>query len=189
MKQADPKPEEIRRRSRAAFARLWHSWNRDVYRFVRSSVRSREDANDLVQMTFARALSECGSYRGGSPKSWLFKIAANLVHDAHRQNAADRTVPEEAVDPGNLPQVLVYGGNRAGLHPIDAGVLLRETLERLPAVQQEMIRYRWLAQFTHAEIGKMTGKTEVTVRQECNRLGRELKRIAREGPGAQETQK
>jgi RNA polymerase sigma-70 factor (ECF subfamily) len=69
-----------------------------VYRVARRFVRSREEAEDLVQDTYARAFRSWQSYTPGTNmRAWLLRILTNLNVDRGRkaQRAPDQTPFEE----------------------------------------------------------------------------------------------
>lgn len=69
---------------------LFNSYRMDVVRFIYSKINSQELAEDLAQETFIKAYLALKKYEfnGDSKfKSWLFRIANNLVMDYYRQTA------------------------------------------------------------------------------------------------------
>lgn len=70
---------------------LFNSYRMDVVRFIYSKINSQELAEDLAQETFIKAYLALKKYKfnGGDSKfkSWLFRIANNLVMDHYRQTA------------------------------------------------------------------------------------------------------
>jgi RNA polymerase sigma-70 factor (ECF subfamily) len=69
-----------------------------VYRVARRLVSSREEAEDLVQETYARAFRNWRSFQPGSNmRAWLFRILTNLNVDRGRreQRAPDMRSIEE----------------------------------------------------------------------------------------------
>jgi RNA polymerase sigma-70 factor, ECF subfamily len=69
-----------------------------VYRVARRFVRSREEAEDLVQDTYARAFRSWQSYTPGTNmRAWLLRILTNLNVDRGRrvQRTPDQTPIEE----------------------------------------------------------------------------------------------
>ncbi len=69
-----------------------------VYRVARRLVRSREEAEDLVQDTYARAFRSWQSYTPGTNlRAWLLRILTNLNIDRGRrqQRAPEQTPIEE----------------------------------------------------------------------------------------------
>src|SRR6266446_1481364 len=71
-----------------------------VYRVARRLVGSREEAEDLVQETYARAFRSWRSYTPGTNmRAWLFRILTNLNVDRRRRNQrAPQMQPLEAND-------------------------------------------------------------------------------------------
>ena len=71
-----------------------------VYRVARRLVSSREEAEDLVQETYARAFRNWRSYQPGTNmRAWLFRILTNLNIDrGRREQRAPETQPMEEGD-------------------------------------------------------------------------------------------
>jgi RNA polymerase sigma-70 factor, ECF subfamily len=71
-----------------------------VYRVARRLVSSREEADDLVQETYARAFRSWRSYTPGTNlRAWIFRILTNLNIDrGRRAQRAPATQPIEEGD-------------------------------------------------------------------------------------------
>jgi RNA polymerase sigma-70 factor, ECF subfamily len=71
-----------------------------VYRVARRLVGSREEAEDLVQETYARAFRSWQSYTPGTNlRAWLLRILTNLNIDrGRRQQRAPEQTPLEETD-------------------------------------------------------------------------------------------
>jgi RNA polymerase sigma-70 factor (ECF subfamily) len=71
-----------------------------VYRVARRLVSSREEAEDLVQETYARAFRSWRSYQPGTNlRAWIFRILTNLNIDrGRREQRAPATQPIEEGD-------------------------------------------------------------------------------------------
>jgi len=68
-----------------------------VYRVARHLAGSREEADDLVQETYARAFRSWRSYQPGTNlRAWLLRILTNLNIDRGRR--AQRTPPTQALE-------------------------------------------------------------------------------------------
>src|SRR3954465_1596039 len=71
-----------------------------VYRVARDLSNSREDAEELVQETYARAFRSWRSFQPGTNlRAWLLRILTNLNIDrGRRSQRAPQTTPLEAND-------------------------------------------------------------------------------------------
>src|SRR5207342_1927369 len=71
-----------------------------VYRVARRLVSSREEAEDLVQETYARAFRSWQSYTPGTNmRAWLLRILTNLNIDRGRR--AQRTPDSQPLEEGD----------------------------------------------------------------------------------------
>ena len=87
-------------RERARFEEEVMELSDQVYRVARRLVSSREEAEDLVQETYARAFRSWRSYTPGTNvRAWLFRILTNLNIDrGRREQRAPATQPLEEGD-------------------------------------------------------------------------------------------
>ena len=72
----------------------WGDYSSDVFNFMRRMGAGPEDAADLSQETFIRALRGADRFRGDSTvRTWLFGIARNVFREWIRHRQRHRTVP------------------------------------------------------------------------------------------------
>src|ERR1700751_3509322 len=92
MSEASPTAEETRRiaqeaRERARFEEEALELSDQVYRVARRVSTSREEAEDLVQDTYARAFRAWQQYQPGTNlRAWLLRILTNLNIDRGRRS-------------------------------------------------------------------------------------------------------
>src|SRR3954469_12164877 len=83
-----------------AFEALIRRYQRPVLAIARRFARDEDDAEDLAQRAFIKASERAGSWRGGSFKSWLFRIVVNLaknhVRDTARFDRSEEAHEQEA---------------------------------------------------------------------------------------------
>lgn len=111
-------PDEARRvateaRDRVRFEEESLALADQVYRVARRFVSTREEAEDLVQDTYARAFRSWQSYTPGTNlRAWLLRILTNLNTDRGRriQRRPDETPLEES-DYYLANQIVGAGGN------------------------------------------------------------------------------
>jgi RNA polymerase sigma-70 factor (ECF subfamily) len=101
----DAEPDEAQRlateaRDRVRFEEDALALSDQVYRVARHLASSREEAEDLVQETYARAFRSWRSFQPGTNlRAWLLRILTNLNIDrGRRQQRAPQMQPLEAND-------------------------------------------------------------------------------------------
>ena len=101
----DAEPEEAQRlateaRDRVRFEEDALALSDQVYRVARHLASSREDAEELMQETYARAFRSWRSFTPGTNmRAWLLRILTNLNIDrGRRQQRAPQMTPLEAND-------------------------------------------------------------------------------------------
>jgi RNA polymerase sigma factor (sigma-70 family) len=148
-----------------------------VYGFFAYRVSSRDDAEDLTQQCFERALRAWDRFdpRRAALSTWLLAIARNLLIDHYRARAPEgegarlEDIPESALPSvnGAVPDL--------GLEPE-----LAAALEQLAERDREIVALRYGADLTGPEIAALTGLTLANVQQILSRSLRRL-RAALEG--------
>src|SRR5439155_20712144 len=92
--------EAFRQGDVKAFEALVRRYQRAVLAIARRFARDQDDAEDLAQRAFINASERAGGWRGGSFKSWLFRIVVNLaknhLRDTARFDRSDEAQEREA---------------------------------------------------------------------------------------------
>jgi RNA polymerase sigma-70 factor, ECF subfamily len=152
------------RRSPAAFTALYDRYLTPVYRYYYSRVGNTADAEDLTAQTFLAALECLKDYRErGAFAGWLFAIAHSKLIDHYR-----REKPQAGLDSAQ---------GAAGLDDTAGEAEKRLELQELAALirnldpdEQEIIRLRYVADLSFAEIAAALGKREDAVKKSLYRL-------------------
>src|SRR5256714_15031668 len=114
-----------------AFEALVRRYQRAVLTIALRFARDAEDAEDPAQRAFINAAERAGGWRGGSFKSWLFRIVVNLaknhVRDTSRFDRSDEAQEREAAPVEALAQ--------AHLEAEEQRNELRAAIARLPKRQ------------------------------------------------------
>ena len=97
-----------------AINRLYESHADAIYRYARLSLQNNDEAYDVVQEVFARALKAWPSFRGdASERTWLTRIAHNCIYDlVHKRNHEHRLLgnyrpPDLSSEPGQVETVIM----------------------------------------------------------------------------------
>ena len=133
-----------------------------VYRVVAGWVASRQEAEDLTQEVFLRALRHLDGYQSasGSFRPYLIAVARNLVRDRwrsqqrHAVGASDPGVAE-AQDEG--PEATLVAAEGRGE--------LIAALAQLPFDYQRVLRLRLIEGQSAAEVAAVLERTPEAVRQ------------------------
>jgi RNA polymerase sigma-70 factor (ECF subfamily) len=160
-------------RARAeSFAALYDEYVQRIYGFFGYRLGTREDAEDLTQATFERALKAWKRFdpERASAATWLLAIARNLLIDHLRQGGRDvhsigGSAPEEPAlqaEPASEPDL--------GISPE-----LERALTALSQRDREVIALRFGADLTGPEISELTGLSLANVQQIISRSLRRLR--------------
>jgi RNA polymerase sigma-70 factor (ECF subfamily) len=153
-----------------AFAAFYDDNVWDVYGFFGYRVRSREQAEDLTQSTFEKALQAWERYdpERASPRTWLLAIARNLLIDHYRQ---DRSNLQEPI--GDHED----GAAAAWTEELTLGIEpdLARALSTLNGRERELIALRFGGDLNGPEIAEITGLTLANVQQILSRSLRRLR--------------
>jgi RNA polymerase sigma-70 factor (ECF subfamily) len=79
--------------SREAFNQLVLSYQDQVFTHACYLLGERELAEDITQEVFIRAYLKLGTFRGGSFRAWLLRIASNACYDELRRIKRSRQLP------------------------------------------------------------------------------------------------
>lgn len=146
--------------SRIDVAALVEMHSRLLFRVAHSLLRSRSEAEDVVQDTFLRVLEHPYAMSGvREPRLWLARIAWNLSLDRIRRR---KTRPSDA----EFVDTLIAPGTPAD-RALDESrrmhAALRE-IERLPAQERHVLLLTSLEDLDTAEIATVIGRSDSAVR-------------------------
>jgi RNA polymerase sigma-70 factor (ECF subfamily) len=155
-----------------AFGQLYQRHVAAVYRYVRTRTASDEEAADITQSLFIKAMGSLDRFRPGSPfAAWLFRIARNASTDAYRRR-------RKLVGLDGLPEPVLESMADS---PEDIAIKqerlrrLRGLVASLDAEKQEMLALRFGAGLTLREIGEVLGKRENAIKKQMSRIMAALK--------------
>lgn len=97
--EADPplSIEALRAGDRTEFARLVEAYSTPIYRLALKMLAREQDAEDVLQNTFLKALQHIREFEGRSSLStWLYRIAANEALMLLRRKRPEVSIHEEA---------------------------------------------------------------------------------------------
>lgn len=91
--------EALRSGDRAEFARLVEAYYTPIYRLALKMLAHEQDAEDVLQTTFLKALQHIGDFEGRSSLStWLYRIAANEALMLLRRKRPETSLDDEPAE-------------------------------------------------------------------------------------------
>lgn len=155
-----------------AFNLLIQTYERPVYNLCFRMLSSQQAAEDAAQEAFISAFRSLSSFRGGSFRSWLFRIASNACYDEMRRQKAR---PARSLDaPAGEGDRRIDVPDEA--HSLDEHVqnvelreALRQALMELPPDQRLVIVLCDVQGMDYAEIADVTNTNLGTVKSRINR--------------------
>lgn len=152
-----------------AFGQLYLLFVQPVFRYLYICTGSVPDAEDLTAQTFLAALERFPSYRHtGYFASWLFSMAHNKAIDYFRRKRKDTPIEDVESIPA---ETNVLGQVIQTERVLGLSILIHTLAEK----DQELIRLRYVADLSFAEIGHVLGQKEDTVKKTLYRLLARLK--------------
>jgi RNA polymerase sigma-70 factor, ECF subfamily len=164
--------------NREALATFIRVTQRDVYRFL-SHLCARDEAEDLTQETYLRALRALPTFAGrSSARTWLLAIARRVAADQIRRNAArPRTTTVEDWD------AVVAASPAQRRTGFDEGILLRELIAALETDRRDAFVLTQILGLDYAAAAEVCSCPVGTIRSRVARAREDLVR-AITAPGA-----
>jgi RNA polymerase sigma-70 factor (ECF subfamily) len=135
---------------------LYDVYEAHLLRFARSLTRDTDDAEDLVQETFLKAISNMvllQTLAEHKIKSWLFRVLKNIFIDKYRRQRVEIPVEDEEIVSDFSVEDEVEGR-----------MLSEEFLKGLPDKDREIVYKRYWLGMTSREIAKLLSIPDSTVR-------------------------
>lgn len=132
---------------RAAFGQLVRRHQDRLFNAVLRMIGDFDEARELTQEAFTRALTKLDSFRGDAqPFTWLFRIAVNLTISRLRKDARRRTFSLDAVTGDN------------GRQSDQASGLLDRVSREKTQTPEEIVEARERAAQVVAALGRLDGE-------------------------------
>lgn len=148
-------------------------------RYAHALLRSRQDADDLVQDTLLRALDNLHRLRGdGGVRPWLFTIMHNLFVSQLRKTKARPA--HEAITPATEAGLFATDSQEDGLHHRD----VMRALDTLPIEQRSVILLVAVEDLSYSDVARVLGIPIGTVMSRLSRGRERLRAIAFTGAAA-----
>lgn len=173
--------EALRNGDRAEFARLVEQYDAFIYRLALRIVGNPQDAEDVLQETFIKALKHLSEFDGRSSLStWLYRIATNealmilrkdkgttVSLDEPDDNSDDEQEPLEVVDWCCLPEETLMSA--------EAKEYLDKAISELPATLRVVVVLRDIQGLSTRETSEVLNISEMAVKTRLSRARLQLR--------------
>lgn len=144
-----------------------------AYKLAHWLTKNEEDAQDVVQEAFLRALKFFGSFHGPNSRPWLLTIVRNTCYTWLKRNRPaeaelDEAIHLEATDTSDPERILVLNSAKRAV---------REALETLPLEFREVLIMRELEELSYREIAAMAAIPVGTVMSRLARARQKLQAV------------
>jgi RNA polymerase sigma-70 factor (ECF subfamily) len=161
--------------------------NQQRVRALLTRMVGRQEAEDLAQITFAKAAHALPTFHGDADVStWLHRIAVNVALDWLRSRTAQEaklTIPlpgPSAEEMGALASAAVIDRPRTPDQEVaqkDVHDCIRAEIAKLPPQYKEVLTLSFLGQLNDTEIAETLGITPGSAKVRLHRARQEFKKI------------
>ncbi|MEE8577215.1 MAG: sigma-70 family RNA polymerase sigma factor, partial [candidate division Zixibacteria bacterium] len=154
-----------------AFSELVNDSKAKLFGFVMKLVGNSDDADDIVQETYLKAIDKIEQFRSeASFSTWLTTIALNLARAMYARNkqAPLKSIEEYLpVDPNESHQsfsLFDWRDPHAALEDKELAELVKEGLKMLPDKYREAFLLRYVSEMSVKEIAVEIGESVAAVK-------------------------
>ncbi|MDQ0232921.1 RNA polymerase sigma factor SigX [Metabacillus malikii] len=160
------------------FQRIYEKYHHDLFQFLFYLVKSREQAEDLVQEVYIRVLKSYDRFEGrSSEKTWLFSIARHVAIDWFRkQNSLRQRIIEkfdwdrqQLVDSHALPDEVVLQNEQIKW--------MYKSLNNCTFDQRSVLVLRYIQELSISETAEALGWTVSKVKTTQHRALKHLQKV------------
>ena len=151
------------------YEKLYNAYYMQVYSYAITLTKNPEQAEEITQHTFVKAMSSKSKYGGKSSElTWLCAIAKNLYYDEIRRK--QKLTKIEDVD--NIPS---SDDLEKAVSDADAAFRIHMVLHELEEPYKEVFQLRVFGELSFSQIASIFGKTESWARVTYHRARVKIK--------------
>ncbi len=147
-----------------------------LYNFAHWLTQNREEAEDLVQETYAKALKGFGSFQLGTNfRAWIFRILRNTFLTSRTGLAATKTVPLETEDDQEQTVAVSRETPESILLEQATQQQVQAALEQVPVIFREVLLLCDVEEMSYQEIADTLAVPIGTVMSRLHRARKALR--------------
>jgi RNA polymerase sigma-70 factor (ECF subfamily) len=169
-----------------AFDVLWHKYSPRIYSLVYNMTSNHEDANDLLLEVFAKAFRAISGFKGKSSfYTWIHAIAVNMTINFVKKRGRRFQMSLDDFDSNihNDKEFIELTASNTPIREVDLSELqqrLNEAMMKLSVEHRAVVTMFDIQGMPHAEIAKVLGVPEATVRSRLFYAHRQLQNYLEE---------
>ena len=140
------------------YEKLYRSYYMQVYSFAVSLTRNRDQAEEITQNTFFKAITSDAKYKGKSNElTWLCSIVKNLYYDELRKS-------KRITDMSETLELVSEQDTAQSVEDADTAFRIHIILHSLDEPYKEVFQLRVFGELSFSQIAAIFGKTEAWAR-------------------------
>jgi len=169
-----------------AFDALWQKYSSRIYSLIYNMTSNHEDANDLLLEVFAKAYRSISGFRGRSSfYTWIHAIAVNMTINFVKKRGRRFQMSLDDLDSSvhNDKEFIELTASNTPTREVDLSELqqrLNEALMKLSLEHRTVVTMFDIQGMPHAEIARILGVPEATVRSRLFYAHRQLQNYLEE---------
>ena len=151
----------------------------ELFCYIKHKIPNKDNAQEIVQESYARAISVGHHERIDNPRALLYRIAKNIIIDRVRKHAGVQEVPYEEdahVSIAHEPETLLLAQDRQ--------MVLMQALRTLPKMRKEVFVLHVLEGYKREEVANMMGISLNAVEKHLSRASSDLRDKIQQEDGA-----
>lgn len=169
--------EKLKNGDKQAAGKIFDYFNPKIFSFFMVRLNSRQDAEDLTQEVFLKAIEKIDTFdkNAGNFYGWFWQITKNTLIDHFRQKKAVSLADPEIV----AKKILIESNENLHKTAIEKSEIERilKIIEEFSEEEQEIFSLRFLSDLSYKELSKMTNKSEGNLRVIVYRI---IKKVQKE---------
>jgi RNA polymerase sigma-70 factor (ECF subfamily) len=169
-----------------AFDGLWQKYSSRIYSLIYNMTSNHEDANDLLLEVFAKAYRSISGFRGRSSfYTWIHAIAVNMTINFVKKRGRRFQMSLDDLDSSvhNDKEFIELTASNTPTREVDLSELqqrLNEAMMKLSLEHRTVVTMFDIQGMPHAEIARILGVPEATVRSRLFYAHRQLQNYLEE---------
>jgi RNA polymerase sigma factor (sigma-70 family) len=169
-----------------AFDALWLKYSSRIYSLIYNMTSNHEDANDLLLEVFAKAYRSINGFRGRSSfYTWIHAIAVNMTINFVKKRGRRFQMSLDDLDSSvhNDKEFIELTASNTPTREVDLSELqqrLNEAMMKLSLEHRTVVTMFDIQGMPHAEIARILGVPEATVRSRLFYAHRQLQNYLEE---------